>query len=84
MEFIFKLKSQPVLIVVSRPSAGPGKSDVIIRRHNPVNGDIIVLCKPAQASDAFLHLPAGQAPSADDKFADLETQFWQFPQFLGL
>ena len=83
VELVLEFKGHPILIVVSCPAARPGKGNVIVGGHDPVNGDVIVLCKLPQIPDAVRHLLAGQLPLADDKFTDLEAQFREFPQFLG-
>ena len=83
MELVLEFKGHPILIVVSCPAAGPGKGNVIVGCHDPVNGDIAGLCKLPQLFDAVRHLLAGQFPLTDDKSADLEAQLREFPQFLG-
>ncbi len=84
MEFILKFKGQTVLVVVACPSTGHGKTNIIIRCHDSVNGDIIITGKLTQFPDAILHLLTSKAPPAYDKFADLKSQFRKFSQFLGL
>ena len=82
VEFILKFKGYPIFVMMPCPAARPGKGNVIVGCHDPVNGDTSVLCKLPQPFNALRHLLAGQFPLADDKFADLEAQFREFPQFL--
>ena len=84
MEFVLEFKGHPIFVVMPCPAARPGKGYVIVGCHDPVNGDITGLCELSQLCNAVRHLLAGQFPLADDKFADMETQFRKFPQFLGL